>query len=148
MPDELAVREGLLVTEGEPTLVGGRCRVCHAVCFPRQDVCPYCSEEPVDEIELSRSGTLWAWTAVTSAPPGYEGPVPYGFGVVELPEGVRLITRLTQADPAKLSEGQKMVLVMDPLMVDEERRVLTYAFSPSDPAPSNPAPSDPAPSEP
>lgn len=135
MPDELAVRDGLLVTDGEPALVGGRCRECHAVCFPKQDVCPYCSEESVDGIELSRSGTLWAWTAVTAAPPGYEGPVPYGFGVVELPEGVRVITRLTQADPAKLTHGQQMVLVLDPLTVDEERRVLTYAFAPRDPTP-------------
>ena len=80
----------------------------------------------------TRSGVLWAWTAVTAAPPGYEGPVPYGFGVVELPEGVRIITRLTEADPAKLTQGQTMVLVLDPLVEDAERRVLTYAFAPAD----------------
>lgn len=130
MPDELAVRDGLLIDGKEPALVGGRCRECQSVCFPIQDVCPYCSEEAVHEIELSRRGTLWAWTAVTAAPPGYEGPVPYGFGVVELAEGVRVITRLTESDPAKLSQGQKMMLVLDPLVEDDERRVLTYAFAP------------------
>ena len=86
---------------------------CGQVCFPRQDICPYCSEEPVDQIELSRRVPLWAWTAVTAPPPGYEGPVPYGFGVVELPEGVRVITRLTEPDPAKLERGQAMELVLD-----------------------------------
>src|SRR5580692_5634525 len=110
MSDELAVRDGLLVEGPPPTLIGGRCRGCDAVCFPIQDVCPYCSEESVSRVELSRSGTLWAWTAVTAAPPGYEGPVPYGFGVVELPEGVRIITRLTESDPAKLTQGQAMKL--------------------------------------
>lgn len=130
MHDELAVRDGLLVSDDGPALVGGRCRECQSVCFPLQDVCPYCSEEAVHEIKLSRTGTLWAWTAVTAAPPGYEGPVPYGFGVVELPEGVRVVTRLTEADPAKLNQGQKMRLVLDPLVVEEERRVLTYAFAP------------------
>jgi uncharacterized protein len=73
---------------------------------------------------------LWAWTAVTAAPPGYEGPVPYGFGVVELPEGVRVITRLTESDPAKLTQGQAMRLVLDPLVDDAERNVITYAFAP------------------
>ncbi len=32
------------------------------------------------------------------APPGYAGAVPYGFGVVELPEGLRVITRLADPD--------------------------------------------------
>ena len=130
MPDEIAVKDGLLDVDGEPALVGGRCRECQSVCFPVQDVCPYCSEESVHEIRLSRTGTLWAWTAVTAAPPGYDGPVPYGFGVVELADGVRIITRLTEADPAKLSHGQKMVLVLDPLVEEEDRRLLTYAFAP------------------
>ena len=131
MQEVLAVRDGLLLLDDEPALVGGRCRECSSVCFPKQDVCPYCSEDAVHEIELSRSGTLWAWTAVTAAPPGYEGPVPYGFGVVELPEGIRVVTRLTEADPAKLTYGQSMRLVLDPLIESEERRVSTYAFAPA-----------------
>jgi uncharacterized protein len=124
------VRDGLLLLGDRTTLIGGRCRECQSVCFPKQDFCPYCSEGSVHEIELSRSGTLWAWTAVTAAPPGYEGPVPYGFGVVELPEGVRVVARLTEADPAKLTGGQQMVLVLDPLIDTDERKVLTYAFAP------------------
>ena len=128
--DGVAVREGLFVVGDDPVLVGGRCRECEKVCFPLQETCPYCSCEPVVQIELSRSGALWAWTAVTSAPPGYEGPVPYGFGVVELPEGVRVITRLTEPDPSKLELGQAMELVLEPLTVDGDRTVLTYAFAP------------------
>jgi uncharacterized OB-fold protein len=128
--DDVAVRDGLFVIGDDPALIGGRCRTCRRVCFPRQDICPYCSLEPVDGIELSRSGALWAWTAVTAPPPGYAGPVPYGFGVVELPEGVRVITRLTESDPAKLELGQTMELVLEALTEDEGKRVLTYAFAP------------------
>lgn len=127
----MAVRNGLFVIGDDPALLGGRCRTCRQVCFPRQDVCPYCSEEPVDDIELSRAGALWAWTAVTAPPPGYEGPVPYGFGVVELPEGVRVITRLTESDPAKLELGQTMVLVLEALTEEDGNRVLAYAFAPA-----------------
>lgn len=58
---------------------------------------------------LSTEGRLWAWTAVQAAPPGYEGPVPYGFGVVELPaDGLRIITLLTESDPEALHEGDAM----------------------------------------
>ena len=74
--------------------------------------------------------TLWAWTAVTAAPPGYEGPVPFGFGVVELErEHLRIVTRLTVADPAALTFGQPMRLVADPLP-GPDGEVITWAFEP------------------
>ena len=69
---------------------------------------------------------LWAWTAVTAAPPGYTGPVPYGFGVVELVhEQLRVITRLRESDPAQLEFGQPMTLVADEL----PDGVVTWAFA-------------------
>jgi uncharacterized OB-fold protein len=81
---------------------------------------------------LSAVGSLWGWTTVTTAPPGYRGEVPFGFGVVELPEGLRVITRLTEPAPDRLEQGQPMRLVLTPLHVDEEgRSVVTYAFAPA-----------------
>ena len=80
----------------------------------------------IERVLLSRAGTLWAWTAVTAAPPGYEGPVPYGFGVVELTEErLRIITRLRESDPAQLTFGQPMTLVADEL----PDGVITWAFA-------------------
>jgi uncharacterized OB-fold protein len=71
---------------------------------------------------------------VTAAPPGYRGEVPFGFGVVELPEGLRVLSRLTEADPARLRAGQAMALVVVPLHVDDEgRSVTTFAFAPASP---------------
>jgi uncharacterized OB-fold protein len=86
----------------------------------------------VDPVELSPTGRLWAWTAVTSAPPGYRGPVPFGFGVVELPEGLRVLTRLTEPDPTRLVEGQPMRLVVDQLHTEDDGAVVTVAaFTPA-----------------
>jgi uncharacterized OB-fold protein len=57
--------------------------------------------------------------------------VPFGVGVVELPEGVRVITRLTESDPAALVEGQTMELRIVPLHRDEDGNdVVTYAYAP------------------
>jgi uncharacterized OB-fold protein len=50
-------------------------------------------------------------------------------GIVELPEGVRVIGRLTESDPGVLSEGQAMELRVVPLHTDDEGNdVVTYAF--------------------
>jgi uncharacterized OB-fold protein len=125
------VREGLFTDADPPALLGSRCGACGSVLFPRVDVCPYCSTDGPEAIELSHRGTLWAWTGVTAPPPGYEGEVPFGFGVVELPEGVHVITRLTESDPAALASGLTMELRVVPLHRDVDGNdVVTYAFGP------------------
>jgi uncharacterized protein len=127
------VREGLFTEADPPRLLGGRCDVCGRHHFPRHDTCPYCSASGARAVELSGDGHLWTWTAVTSAPPGYRGEVPYGFGVVELPEGVRVVARLTEADPGRLAPGLPMRLVVVPIGVDDEgHQVVTYAFAPQE----------------
>lgn len=127
MTDAVAVQEGLFTTE--PRLIGGRCTNCGRHQFPRGPMCPYCGGDDVAEAQLSPAGTLWAWTAVTAAPPGYRGEVPYGFGVVELPEGIRVLTRLTEPDPAALTFGQDVRLQLVPLHDDDEGQpVMTWAF--------------------
>jgi uncharacterized OB-fold protein len=125
------VRTGLFCDGDAPVLLGSRCAACGSHHFPRHDTCPYCAVEDPQPTELSPRGTLWAWTAVTAAPPGYLGEVPYGMGVVELPEGIRVITRLTESDPDALTLGQPMGLCVVPLHRDAEGNdVVTFAFAP------------------
>jgi uncharacterized protein len=124
------VRPGLFTDGASPALLGSRCDACGSHHFPRHDTCPYCAVEDPRPVELSRQGILWAWTAVTAAPPGYQGEIPYGMGVVELPEGIRVITRLTESDPGALAAGQPMVLQIVPLHTEAEGDVVTFAFAP------------------
>ena len=122
------IHDGLfeLAADGSITLIGGYSPTSDRYHFPLLDTCPYSGATDVQRVELSRAATLWAWTAVTAAPPGYTGPVPYGFGVVELVhERLRVITRLREADPARLEYGQPMTLVADEL----PDGVVTWAFA-------------------
>ena len=130
-PADVAVREGLftVAADGSCHLLGGRCARCGEHHFPRTATCPYCSADEVTEVPLSETGTLFAWTAVTAPPPGYRGAVPFGFGVVELPEGIRVLTRLTEADLSQLTFGQPVCMQLVALHTDDDGRdVLTWAF--------------------
>lgn len=125
------VHEGLFTTgaDGNAHLLGSRCSTCGKHQFPRGVMCPYCGSDSLGDVELSSTGTLWGWTAVTAPPPGYRGDVPYGFGVVELPEGLRVITRLTESDPSRLSFGQDVHLQVVTLHTDDDgQHVVTWAF--------------------
>jgi uncharacterized protein len=128
-----AITDGLFVTHDDGTiaLVGGYSPSSGHFHFPRLDSCPYTGATDVETVTLSADATLWAWTAVTAAPPGYAGPVPFGFGVVELEaERLRVITRLTEPDPGRLVVGQRMRLVAETLPLESGDTAITWAFEP------------------
>jgi uncharacterized protein len=126
------VVEGLFeaADDGTVTLLGGYSPSSGLHHFPRAEVCPYTGVDDVVPARLSGRGTLWAWTAVTAAPAGYHGPVPYGFGVVELPEGLRVLGRLTESDPDRLAFGRPMMSVAETLPDGEGGEVVVWAFAP------------------
>ncbi|HEX4492738.1 MAG TPA: OB-fold domain-containing protein [Acidimicrobiia bacterium] len=119
-----------------PVLHGGYSPTSGLHHFPRFARCPYTGADDVEPAELPTTGTLFLWTAVTAPPPGYAGPVPFGFGVVELPNGLRVITRITEPDPTALQAGASMRLVADVVAVDDDgTEVVAWAFAPESSAP-------------
>jgi uncharacterized OB-fold protein len=113
MSDVTPVVEGLFDDDG---LIGGSCGACARRHFPRAAHCPWCGVTGPETVRLSTNGRVWAWTAVQTAPPGYEGPVPFGFGVVELPDDeLRVVTLLTEPDPAQLAEGDEVRFTVVPV---------------------------------
>jgi uncharacterized OB-fold protein len=104
---------------------------CGQLHFPRGSVCPYCGTAEAVPTEVGPAARLWVYTAVGNRPPGYRGEVPYGFGVVELEGGLRVVARLTEARLDRLRPGLPMQLVIEPLFADDDGRpVLSYAFRP------------------
>ena len=138
-----AIHDGLfrVADDGTIRLLGGYSPSSAKYHFPRMPVCPYTGADDVEGVELSDHATLWGFTAVTAPPPGFDGDVPFGFGVVELPEGLRVITRITESDPARLSFGMPMRLVATPVRTDKadggegdgdgDGEVVTWAFEPA-----------------
>jgi uncharacterized protein len=86
---------------------------------------------------LPRRGTVIAWTTQGFAPGApYSGPtgkdfVPFGVGLVQLGDVVRVEGRLTENDPEKLKFGMEVELTMVPLATDAEgNEIITFAFQP------------------
>jgi uncharacterized OB-fold protein len=130
---ERPIREGLFTADdqGRTRLVGGACASCGRVHFPPAAHCPWCGGRATTERLLSPEGTVWGWTEVTSAPPGYEGPVPYHLGVVELPEGLRVVTRLVVGPTDTLRFGLPVRTTTEVVADDGDTAVVTWAFTPS-----------------
>ncbi|MFC3964110.1 Zn-ribbon domain-containing OB-fold protein [Nocardia jiangsuensis] len=124
--------------EEDYQLVGGACADCAATVFPLQELCPRCSKPAVERITLPRTGTLVAWTTQGFLPGApYLGDetqqtfVPFGVGLVQLGDVIRVEGRLTENDPKKLTFGMPVALTAVHLGTDTAGdEVLTFAFEP------------------
>jgi len=134
MPGARPIVTGLFTDDGgEPRLLAARCSSCGKPHFPAGPVCPYCGAGGCVELRVGPEGRLVLYTAVLSRPPGYRGDVPYGFGVVELAGGLRVVARLTEPRLERLRPGLAMRLVVEPVFTDDEGQpVLSYAFAPEE----------------
>jgi uncharacterized protein len=132
VPAPREIAPGLFTTDaGAPRLRAARCAACERLHFPAAESCPYCGHDACEAHLVGETGTLYLYTAIASRPPGYRGPLPYGFGVVELPEGLRIVTRLTETDLTALRPGLPMRLVVEPVFTDDDGTpVLSWAYAP------------------
>ncbi len=119
----------------EPQIIGTRCQSCGSYYFPVKITCnnPDCKEKKVENISLSRHGKLYSYTVQYYPPPPpfhYDEPFkPYGIGIIELPEGLRVAGILTMADLDELKIGMDAEIVVEKLYEDNEgNEVVTYKF--------------------
>ena len=136
---QVPVKEGMLklpTKQGEqPRLLGSKCHACGEVYFIRRTRCEQCQSDDLQHIELSSKGKLYSYSIMYyPAPPPYKPPdpfVPYGLGWIALPEGLAVISHLTENDPNKLHVGMEMELIIDKLEEDEAgNEVMYYKFRP------------------
>ncbi len=117
----------------EVRLRGSRCRECEEVFFGRAFACGNCGSTNIEETKLSRTGTLYTFTTIWHRPPGdYRGPdpfEPFSIGLVELPDGVRILSPLTGREVDHYTIGAEMELVVAPLYRDADGNdVVSYKF--------------------
>lgn len=82
-------------SEGELRLQ--RCRACSRPYFPPQPFCPHCASDDIEVFPASGHGTLHSYVINHRAAPGFTAP--YVIAVVELDEGVRLLTNIVGVEP-------------------------------------------------
>jgi hypothetical protein len=134
----IGVREGLLSMPLDDLnavrLVGSRCSQCHETTLGTNSVCPNCGGDRVTALPLSKQGTLWTYTVVRYKPPGdYKGPdpfVPFAMGLVELPEGLRVLTPL-EGDVAGFKIGMPLQFHAFLRSRAEKPQVVSFAFRPT-----------------
>jgi len=135
--EKMPVIDGLFTLDAEePKLIASRCMSCGTYFFPETISCanPECAGEKVERAFLSRRGTLYSYTVQYYAPPppfkAQEPFSPYGIGLVELPEKIRVLGMMTEADPEKLQVGMEVELMLEKIYEEGGKEVMTWKFRP------------------
>jgi len=101
------------------------CKQCGKKYFPPRMDCPFCKNSEVEWFEIKSKGKLLTFTQVHYGPLGFENDAPYVLGIVQFPEGVNVLSRISKSinfDEIKIGMELKVV----PVKLGEER--ITYEF--------------------
>jgi uncharacterized protein len=138
--EPVPVTAGLFHELNPATLLGSRCRTCGTHYFPRTSECrnPTCTDGQLLDVAISRRGRLYSFTVQHYRPPPpfrMEPWAPYTIGVLELPEGLRIMGMLSGVAPMDLRIDMELEVISEQLYQDEQGRiVVTYKFAPPESA--------------
>ncbi len=98
--------------------------------FPARSVHPQKGTKgKVEAHQMPRDGKVVSWTQVFSgAPTGFEKETPYFLAIVELSNGVRLITQLVDSEPEKVRIGAKVRKVFRKISDPEAEGHIAYGY--------------------
>lgn len=97
-------------------LVLQHCQACNKPIFYPRAACPHCGSERLGWQDASGKGKIYSFTTVLSnAPSPFIADMPYVVAVVELAEGVRMLSNIVQCDPQQLRCEQPVEVVFERL---------------------------------
>jgi len=109
-------------------LVGWKCNHCGTFHHSKPIVCKRCRSRDFMEVELPKTGRLIAYTIVNSAPKEFNDSSPYIIGLIELDDGTRIISQLTDFKEDELREGVRVEAVFRRIRVNGEQGIIEYGY--------------------
>jgi len=95
-----------------------RCRACLHHYFSPRDFCPSCFSFDVEWTKASGRGTVYSFTVCYRPAPGFEDEVPYNVALVELAEGVRMMSTIVDCAADDLKVGMPVEVVFEDVSQD------------------------------
>ena len=94
-----------------------QCQECHQHIFYPRSICPHCFSEQVNWVKSNGVGKIYSYTVVHRAVGPFKEQTPFVVAVVELDEGVRLMTRIKK-EAHQIAIDQKVKVIFE--TVDDE----------------------------
>ena len=108
--DSLAYWEGARRHE----LLLQQCGSCQRFRFYPRSLCPHCFSEKFDWRKSAGLGSVYSFTVIHRAPfPAFREKIPYVLALIELNEGVRMMTNIVGCDPNTVEIGMPVEVTFE-----------------------------------
>jgi uncharacterized OB-fold protein len=98
----------------EHRLLIQRCGDCDAFQFFPQTFCRVCLSDRIEWVESSGRGQVYSYTIVHRSPnAGFDEDVPYSVALIDLQEGVRMMSNVVEIEPQDLHVGMPVEVVFE-----------------------------------
>ena len=98
----------------EGVLVVPKCTECARTFWHPRPRCPHCGSERVDWIHASGRGVVHTFTVVRqSGDPYFKTKVPYAVAMIDLDEGVRIMTNIVDTPLDSLAVGMRVEVLFE-----------------------------------
>lgn len=106
-----------------------QCSACGALRYVPRDLCASCGSLESEWVRSKGSGRVFTYTiAVRAMHPAFASEVPYAVAIVELDEGLRMLSRVVDCPPDELRIG--MLVYVDFQTVSETVTLPVFRRSP------------------
>jgi uncharacterized OB-fold protein len=105
-----------------------QCDACHKFRFYPRSICPYCFAEKFEWVRAAGRGTVYSFTVIHRPPfPVFRDKVPYVLAIIELTEGVRMMTNIIGCEPNMVEIGMPVEVTFE----DVTEEITLPQFKPS-----------------
>ena len=108
-------------------LEGVECVSCGSKHFPARPRC-HCGSTEFKPYRLPETGRVVTWTVIRNPPKDFERYAPYVVALVELDDGVRILTQLTDVSPEEVSKDMRVEAVFRRVKEDGAEGLILYGY--------------------
>ena len=98
----------------EERLVIRKCNACGQVHFMPRYLCPHCWSDQLEWVDAQGTGEVHSFTVIRRASdPAFASQVPYVVALIELDEGVRMMSNIVGSDALNVEIGDRVSVTFE-----------------------------------
>ncbi len=109
-------------------IIGSRCNDCSKLFFPYVRNCKSCNSTNIVDEEMSKTGKLLSYTYLFETTDEFSNQIPILFGLIELENGIRLISQITDYQDRDVQIGKNVKAVFRKIREDDKSSQIHYGY--------------------
>ncbi len=111
------------------TLTGSVCENCKSEYFPQRKFCANCRRKGrIIPKRMPDEGKIFSYTEVHVAPSGHENEAPYFLAIIELKNGVMLMSQIVDSEREKIKFNAPVKMAFRKITEDDEEGLIAYGY--------------------